>query len=94
MGLDVHQILLRPVLTEKSTRAIERGDAYVFEVQPQANKIMVRNAVEELFGVKVKKVNIRNRRGKRKRVGRSVGFGKDRKEAIITLKPGHKIDVY
>ena len=92
--MEVHSVLKRPVLTEKSTRAIEIRGAYVFEVAPDANKILVRQAVEELFGVKVAKVNIRIKKGKRKRVGRSVGFGKDRKEAIVTLKPGHKIDVY
>lgn len=94
MSIDVHQVLRRPVLTEKSTRGIDSLNAYVFEVLPRANKLMVRQAVEELFGVKVAKVNVRNKRGKRKRVGRSIGFAKDRKEAIITLKPGHKIDVY
>lgn len=92
--MEIHGILRRPVLTEKSTATIESGGAYVFEVHMDANKISIRHAVEELFGVKVAKVNVRIRKGKRKRVGRSVGFGKDRKEAIVTLKPGHKIDVY
>ncbi len=94
MQLNVHSILKRPILTEKSTRGMEALNAYVFEVASEANKIMVKAAVEDLFDVKVKKVNIRNRLGKRKRVGRSVGFGKDHKAAIVTLKPGFKIDVY
>jgi len=94
MTVNLHTILRRPVLTEKSTRGIEARSAYVFEVAPDANKILVRRAVEELFGVKVLKVNMRVRKGKRKRVGRSTGFGKDRKEAIVTLRPGQKIDVY
>ena len=94
MRLNVHAVLKRPILTEKSTRGIELRDAYVFEVAPEANKIMVKAAVEELFDVKVRKVNIRMKKGKRKRVGRFVGYGKDRKEAIVTLKAGHKIDVY
>ena len=54
----------------------------------------MRRAVEELFDVKVVNVNVRNRRGKRKRMGKSIGFGKDVKEAIVTLKTGDKIDVY
>ncbi len=92
--MNVHSILRRPILTEKTTGSIERQNAYVFEVAPESNKIQVKVAVEELFDVKVAKVNVRNRKGKRKRVGKSVGFGKDRKEAVVTLKAGHKIDVY
>ena len=94
MNLSNQAVLLRPVLTEKSTFGIESRNAYVFEVAPQANKIMVRRAIEDLFDVHVVKVNMRNRRGKRKRVGRSIGFGKDTKQAIVTVRPGEKIDVY
>jgi large subunit ribosomal protein L23 len=89
-----HQILIRPILTEKTTHGIEAMNAYVFEVAPRANKLEVRQAVEDLFDVKVVKVNLLNRRGKRKRVGRSVGFGKDTRRAVVTLKSGDKIDVY
>ena len=67
MQLNVHSILKQPILTEKSTRGMEALNAYVFEVASEANKIMVKAAVEDLFDVKVKKVNIRNRLGKRKR---------------------------
>jgi len=94
MQVNAHAILRRPILTEKSTRGIESLNAYVFEVAANANKLTVKVAVEELFDVKVEKVNVRVRKGKQKRVGRSVGYGKDRKEAIVTLKPGQKIDVY
>jgi len=73
---------------------IELLNAYVFDVAVGANKIMVRRAVEEIFDVKVVKVNIRNRRGKAKRVGRSVGYGKSRKEAVVTLRQGDKLDIY
>jgi large subunit ribosomal protein L23 len=92
--MDVHNILRRPILTEKSTRGMELQNAYVFEIAPGANKLMVRRAVQELFDVKVVKVNIRNRRGKLKRVGRSMGFAKDRKEAVVTLRAGDKLDIY
>ena len=92
--MEIHNVLRRPVLTEKTTRGIEYQNAYVFEVDPSANKIQVRKAVEELFDVKVAKVNIRNRKGKLKRVGRSIGYTKDRREAVVTLKAGHKLDVY
>jgi len=87
-------ILKRPLLTEKSTWGIEALNVYVFEVSRDSNKILVKKAVEDSFNVKVAKVNIRNKRGKFKRMGRSAGFGHDRKEAIVTLKPGFKLDVY
>jgi large subunit ribosomal protein L23 len=89
-----HNILRRPILTEKSTKGIESRNAYVFEVDGGTNKIEVKKAIEEAFAVKVVKVNIRNRKGKFKRLGRSVGYGQDRKEAIVTLKVGDKLDVY
>ena len=92
--MDPQSIVRRPLLTEKTTRGIETLNTYVFEVAQEANKVLFRKAIEELFAVKVVKVNIRNRRGKFKRMGRSAGFGKDRKEAIVTLKTGDKLDIY
>ena len=92
--MNLQSVLRRPLLTEKSTRGIEIANQYVFEVAPEANKLLVCKAIEEIFDVKVVKVNIRNRKGKLKRVGRSVGYGSDRKEAIVTLRPGDKLDVY
>lgn len=87
-------IIKRPVLTEKTTHGVETRNTYVFEVAPQSNKIEIRRAIEQLFGVKVVKVNVLNKKGKSKRVGRSLGYGKDRKEAIVTLREGDKLDVY
>jgi large subunit ribosomal protein L23 len=87
-------ILRRPLLTEKTTRGIEVLNAYVFEVSPGANRLLVKKAVEEGFGVKVLKVNMRNRKGKLKRMGRSLGYGQNRKEAVVTLKTGDKLDIY
>jgi large subunit ribosomal protein L23 len=92
--MNTHSILRRPLLTEKSTRGIEIANQYIFEIAPGANRLLVRKAVEDAFGVKVLKVNIRNRKGKLKRVGRSIGYGANRKEAIVTLRAGDKIDVY
>lgn len=94
MNLSDHGVLLRPILTEKTTFGIEALNAYVFEVHPSANKIQIRKAVENLFDVKVRKVNVRNRRGKRKRVGRTVGYGKNTKHAVITLAAGETLDIY
>ena len=62
--MNIESVLRRPVLTEKSTKAMEVGNQYVFEISPNANKTLVRRAVEELFDVKVLKVNVRNRRGR------------------------------
>jgi large subunit ribosomal protein L23 len=92
--VNIHAVLKRPIVTEKTTRGTDIGGVYVFEVDPHANKLLVRRAVEDLFGVKVTKVNIRVRKGKEKRMGRSSGFGADRKEALVTILPGQKIDVY
>jgi len=92
--MNTQSILRRPVLTEKTTRGIETLNAYVFEVDRDANKLQVKKAVEDAFNVKVVKVNIRNKKGKLKRIGRSVGFGRDRKEAVVTLKTGEKLDIY
>ena len=92
--MNTQSILRRPVLTEKTTRGIETLNAYVFEVDRDANKIQVKKAVEDAFNVKVVKVNIRNKRGKLKRIGRSAGYGQDRREAIVTLKTGEKLDIY
>lgn len=94
VNLSHHKVLIRPILTEKTTHGIESLNAYVFEVAPSANKIQVKDAVEEIFDVSVVKVNILNRRGKRKRVGRSIGFGKATRRAVVTVKTGERIDVY
>ena len=92
--MNTYSVLRRPILTEKTTRGMEQQNAYVFEVSPEANKLLVRKAIEELFSVKVIKVNMRSRRGKLKRIGRSIGYTKDHKEAIVTLRPGDKLDIY
>lgn len=87
-------ILYRPIITEKSTGGIEHLNAYVFEVAPGANKIEIKKAVEEQFGVKVVKVNTRWKRGRWRRLGRHIGRTSGHKEAIVTLRPGDRIDVY
>ncbi|MCI0652126.1 MAG: 50S ribosomal protein L23 [Planctomycetes bacterium] len=91
---DPHTIVLKPLITEKCSRGMEKHLAYTFKVASDANRIDIRRAVEQIFEVKVKKVNTSWQRGKRKRVGRSIGTTRGYKKAIITLVPGHKIDVY
>ncbi|MBN1420733.1 MAG: 50S ribosomal protein L23 [Planctomycetes bacterium] len=91
---DPYGVILRPVLTEKTTGNIEHLNQYAFAVDPHANKIEIKRAVESIFNVRVLKVSTRWRRGKRRRIGRSVGFTSAWKEAIVHVGRGEKIDVY
>ncbi len=88
-----HTLISQPLITEKATDAMEDGGVYVFKVAKSSNKIEIKAAIEEIFDVKVRNVNTAMQRGKRKRIGRSVGFTNSFKKAIVTLVPGHKIDV-
>ena len=92
---DPRDVILRPVVSEKSYVLLDSG-AYTFVVHPDANKIEIRQAVEAIFNVKVLKVNTLNRNGKRKRNRRSFTFGKraDTKRAIVTLAPGQSIPIF
>ncbi|MBA2438914.1 MAG: 50S ribosomal protein L23 [Acidimicrobiia bacterium] len=93
--MDAHDVVIRPVVSEKSYALLDEG-AYTFEIHRDANKIQVRKAIEELFGVKVVKVNTLNRKGKRKRNRRSATFGRrpDTKRAVVTLVEGDSIDLF
>jgi large subunit ribosomal protein L23 len=91
--LTPHEVLVRPIISEKNTMLNEQGQ-YVFEVSDRANKIMVRQAVEELFNVGVTAVNVLNVKGKRKRSGRNVGVTRSWKKAIVTLKTGDRIELF
>ena len=92
---DPRTVILRPVVSEKSYSLLDSG-VYTFIVDPNANKIEIRQAVESIFGVRVEKVNTLNRNGKRKRNRRSFTYGKrpDTKRAIVTLAPGDRIDLF
>ena len=89
------QILIRPVVTEKSDRLMEQG-AYVFVVAPDATKVDVRHAVEQVFGVRVAQVNTMNRRGKTRRNRRTniVGTRPATKRAVVTLAGNDRIDLF
>ena len=82
--MSAHDIILRPVITAKSSNLMD-DKKYTFNVLLTATKTQVRNAVEEIFDVKVKKVNIMNVRGKDKRVGRYTGKTARTRKAIVTL---------
>lgn len=84
------QVIRRPLVTEKTTIAREKGEVVVFEVAREATKIDVRRAVEKLFGVKVAGVRTQIGHGKFKRQGRFEGQRSDRKKAWVRLKAGEK----
>ena len=86
---DPRDIIKRPIITE-NTMNLTAQKKYTFEVDVNANKTEVKDAVEKIFGVKVKKVNIMNYKGKFKRVGRYIGYTNRRRKAIVTLTPDSK----
>ncbi len=86
-------IIKAPVITEKSASIASDERKYVFEVDTKANKTQIKQAVEQIFKVKVESVNTINVHPKKKRVGRYTGFTNKSKKAIITLAPNNKIDL-
>ncbi len=91
--MDKYEIIKRPIVSEKTTKLSEEGK-YTFEVDRKANKIQIKEAVEAIFKVEVEKVNVINMKPKAKRVGQYSGFKASVTKAVVTLKPGHKIDIY
>lgn len=91
--MQVLEVLVRPIVTEKSTLLQEQGK-YVFEVLPSANKQLVRQAVERAFDVKVVSVNMLKTRGKMKRFGPRLVRTRDIKKAVVTLKAGDRIQIF
>ncbi|WP_024822567.1 MULTISPECIES: 50S ribosomal protein L23 [Aminobacterium] len=93
MKLLAHDIIIRPVITEKSSRLMEHNK-YTFEVHTSANKIQVRHAVEEVFKVKVTDVHMMRVRSKPKRMGVFVGKTRSWKKAIVSLAEGERIEFF
>jgi large subunit ribosomal protein L23 len=87
-----YDVIRKPIITEKATMASENG-AVVFEVAMDSNKPQIKEAVEALFGVKVKAVNTTITKGKQKRFRGALGRRKDVKKAYVTLAEGNTIDV-
>ena len=95
MSLTLHDVILKPVVTEQAVQQQELHNKYTFRVHPRANKPMIRRAVEELFKVKVKKIttlNVPAKRKGRQRTGR-VGFSTAWKKAVVTLRDGDTIEL-
>jgi large subunit ribosomal protein L23 len=91
---EAHQIIKRPLITEKSTRQKEEGIQIAFVVDPKAGKIQIRHAVEKLFKVKVLSVRTMNVTGKKKRMGKFLGRKSDWKKAIVKLREGDRIEFF
>ena len=94
LKLEPHQVLLRPLVTEKGTHKAERCNAYSFEINKLATKVDVRRAIEELFDVRVVKVRIQNRVGKPRRAKFRVGHTNSWKKAVVTLDAEDHIEFF
>ncbi len=90
---DPRRVIVRPLMTEKSIRLKEERNAVTFQVAPDATKVEVRHAVEAIFNVKVTDVRTATVRGKLKRMGRFQGRRPSWKKAVVSLAPGHKIEL-
>ena len=90
--VDYTRIIFGPVVSEKSMRVNELNKQIVLKVDRRATKLTIRSAVEQLFNVKVKTVNVLNTTGKTKRVGRGFTKKPDWKKAYVILQPGYDID--
>jgi len=94
MKLNAYDIIRKPLLTEKSNKILETENKYSFRVNPHANKAQIKQAVEQVFDVKVKSVATLRMKGKMRRVGRYLGRKPNWKKAIVTLQEGHSIDFF
>jgi large subunit ribosomal protein L23 len=93
MTRNPREIILRPIMTEKSMQQKEAQNVVTFRVRADANKVEIRSAVEAVFNVKVTDVRTAGYEGKLKRMGRYQGRRPDWKKAVVQLAPGHKIEL-
>ena len=90
---NARDIIIRPLVTEKTIKTQEGDNTVVFEVKKGTNKIQIKQAVEEIFNVKVDSVNVVNQKPRPKRMGRYMGKTKNLKKAYVKLKEGSTIDI-
>lgn len=90
---DPRDVIIKPVISEKSYALLD-DNKYTFLVRPDANKTQIKNAVEQIFEVKVRGVNTLNRPGKRKRFGRIEGRRAHVKRAVVSVAEGDSIDIF
>lgn len=91
--MEIHQVIKKVMLTEKSNIEREASNKYYFQVDPKANKVEIKQAVEKLFKVNVTEVRVLHVLGKKKRMGRIMGQKRSWKKAIVTLAEGSRIEV-
>ena len=94
LELAPHQVIIRPLVTEKGVHRSVRNNHYAFQIHPQATKTDVRRAVETLFNVVVDKVMTQNRKGKTRRYRNRIGTTSDWKKGIVKLGAEHRIDFF
>ncbi len=94
MKKNPRDVVLKPVVSEKSYDLIQDLNTYTFVVDKRSNKTEIRQAVEDIFDVSVVSVNTINRKGKRKRTGYKIGKRADSKRALVTLAAGQSIDIF
>ena len=92
--MTIYEVIKRPIVTEKGVTKKDSEQTLCFEVAPDANKILVKAAVEQMFKVKVADVRTSNQVGKLRRRGRFSGYRSDWKKAYVRLKPGQKMPEY
>ena len=92
--MDPHQVIIRPVISEKSYNLIETEGQYTFQVDRRANKNQIKQAVEQAFDVKVHKVNTANMKSKPKRQGITRGRTANWKKAVVRLQAGERIELF
>ncbi|HKW46174.1 MAG TPA: 50S ribosomal protein L23 [Gemmatimonadaceae bacterium] len=90
----LHELIVRPLITEKSSAAYQDRAEYTFEVHPKASKPQIRGAIEQLFGVRVVGVWTSNHRGKVKRLGKTAGRRPNWKKAVVKLAEGDSIPIF
>ncbi len=94
MKNDIYNVIVRPLVTEKGTFQTEVLNAYGFEVNPDANKAQIKQAVEKIYDVKVLEVRTANRKGKPRRMGRRWGATRHWKKAVVVLDSDYHIDLF
>lgn len=94
LNLTIFDIIRGPVVSEKALELNEKLKKLVLKVHPQANKTQIKEALQRLFSVKVDKVNTLRRKGKNRRVRRTIVQGSTTKRVIVTLKEGYSIDLF
>ena len=92
--MDWHQVVIRPLVTEKGTRTSSTLNAYPFQVHPEANKFEIKHAVERIYNVKVREVRTANRKGKPRRTRLKRGLTSHWKKAVVVLDPDYHIDLF